>query len=762
MSLTTTIKSIQDVMRKDTGIDGDAQRISQLGWMVFFKIFSDLELQTELEDDNYVSPVPPHLRWDAWANEKEVGASAPTGEDLLELIDRSLFPTFKNLDPTQSSGVAKQRAALLRSVFEDAYNYMKSGTLLRQVVNKINYEIDFNQSKTRHLFGEIYEQILQGLQGAGNAGEYYTPRAATQFAVEMLAPQKGESVLDPACGTGGFLTGAFEYVRADVAASEELRDLKSQIRGVEKKPLPHLLCVTNLMVHGIEVPNIRHGNTLARPLRDYGPSDLVDIIATNPPFVGMEEDGIETNFPAEFRTRETAHLFTALAMELLKPTGRAAIVLPDSFLFGEGVPMTLRQKLLQECNLHTIVRLPNGVFAPYTDIRTNILFFERTGPTETIWFYEIEAPPGGGKFTKTNQIEDSHFDDARKWWTNRSQNERAWSLSVEDVLARPYLNLDVENPTQPDSGVEFERRVLKLESDESEAGARWDKLADVIDSLGGSKPLLTFFEDLQRLRNRVQLTGGYVEELRLTTAELALRGHFQGTSRSSGHAVVAELERRTQDELPPSFGPPFEIPENWAWAQLGQISDFAIGKTPPTKESKYWLDPADPDGIPFISISDMPRRGVVTSVERAVSPLGASEDLKREPIKEGTLLMAFKLSVGKTAFSGLPGAFFNEAIAAIDITDETVRNYLRWCLPVMAGYGSKNPAVRGATLNKKAIQSLWVPIPPKDEQRALVDALSLLGEMLDQYAIAHEHARASATEALKLLRAKSRSASFAG
>jgi type I restriction enzyme M protein len=344
MSLSTTIKAIQDIMRKDAGVDGDAQRIGQLGWMLFFKIYSDLEAETELEDTSYESPVPSHLRWGAWADEDVLGADAPTGGALLDLVDNSLFPTLKDLNVAQFTGKTRQRAELLRSVFEDAYNYMKSGTLMRQVINKINQNIDFNESRTRHTFGDIYEQILKDLQGAGNAGEFYTPRAATQFAVDMVNPRLGEKVLDPACGTGGFLTCAYEQMRSQADTPEKLASLKSNIRGVEKKALPHLLCVTNLMVHGVEVPTgIRHGNTLARPLRDYGPQDQVDIIVTNPPFGGMEEDGIENNFPTEFRTRETADLFLVLVVELLNEGGRAAIILPDGTLFGEGIKTGVSQ-----------------------------------------------------------------------------------------------------------------------------------------------------------------------------------------------------------------------------------------------------------------------------------------------------------------------------------------------------------------------------------------------------------------------------------
>lgn len=453
MSLSTTIKSIQDVMRKDAGVDGDAQRIGQLGWMLFFKIFSDLEVETELEDDHYESPVPPHLRWNAWANQDLAERSAPTGDELLDLIDNALFPTFKDLDVAQFSGKARPRAELLRSVFEDAYNYMKNGTLLRQVINKINSEIDFNQSTTRHTFGDIYEQILKDLQSAGNAGEFYTPRAATEFAVQMVDPQLGETVLDPAAGTGGFLTCSFEHMRGQADTPAKLEQLKGSIRGVEKKALPHLLCVTNLMVHGVQVPQIRHGNTLAKPLREYGPNDQVDVIVTNPPFGGMEEDGIESNFPTEFRTRETADLFLVLVMELLRDGGRAAIVLPDGTLFGEGIKTRIKQRLLKECNLHTIVRLPKGVFAPYTTIKTNILFFTKGEPTTDVWFYEHPYPEGYKSYSKTKPMRIEEFELEKAWWENRDQTERAWKVTADDIAAGGY-NLDITNPNVADDGHE--------------------------------------------------------------------------------------------------------------------------------------------------------------------------------------------------------------------------------------------------------------------------------------------------------------------
>jgi type I restriction enzyme M protein len=449
MSLGNTIKAIQDIMRKDAGVDGDAQRIGQLAWMLFLKIYSDLELETELEDSKYKSPTPKKFRWESWADEEALGKDALTGDALINFINNDLFPKLKELDLTPFSGQARERGALLISVFDDAYNYMKNGTLLRQVINKINQDIDYNSVETRHLFGDIYEQILKDLQNAGNAGEYYTPRAVTQFAIDMVNPQLGEIVLDPACGTGGFLTGAFEHMKKQVKKPTELKTLKNSIRGVEKKPLPHVLCATNMMVHGIEVPsNILNDNTLARPLRDYGKKDQVDVIVTNPPFGGVEEDGIENNFPAEFRTRETADLFLVLVMELLKDGGRAAIVLPDGTLFGEGIKTRIKKKMLEECNLHTIVRLPKSVFAPYTTIATNVLFLTKGEPTKDIWYYEHQLPEGVKAYNKTKPMRPSEFDEEKKWWTKRKETEKAWKVSAKDIAANNY-NLDIKNPNAP-------------------------------------------------------------------------------------------------------------------------------------------------------------------------------------------------------------------------------------------------------------------------------------------------------------------------
>ena len=441
-NVSTLVKSIQNIMRKDAGTYGDAQRLEQLGWMFFLKIFDDREKELALLRDDYVSPLAPELRWCNWAADEE----GITGDALLDFVNNTLLPRLKNL-VTGGDRVA----VLIRSAFEDANNYMKNGTLMRQVINKIN-GIDFNTSDDRHLFGDIYEKLLKDLQSAGNAGEFYTPRAVTQFIVEQVDPRLGETVLDPACGTGGFLVCAIEHLRKQAKTEADEFFLQHCFTGIEKKHLPHILCMTNLMLHGIDVPaNVRHDNTLARPLRDWTPRERVDVIVTNPPFGGMEEDGIEANFPAEFRTRETADLFLVLLMKILKPGGRAGLVLPDGTLFGEGVKTRIKESLLAECNLHTIVRLPNGVFSPYTSIRTNLLFFTKGQPTTEIWYYEHPYPPGAKSYNKTKPIRIEEFAPERAWWHKREENEFAWRVDIETIRAGGF-NLDMKNPHNGDSG----------------------------------------------------------------------------------------------------------------------------------------------------------------------------------------------------------------------------------------------------------------------------------------------------------------------
>lgn len=438
MSLQAAIKAIQNIMRKDAGVDGDAQRLSQLVWMLFLKIIDDAEKNQELIDPSYVSPIPKKFRWRNWAEDPE----GITGDELLEFVN----DLFKSLKSLSVDAERNSRGFLVHEVFEGAFNYMKDGTLIRQVINKLN-EVDFNNKDDRHHFNEVYEHMLKELQSAGNYGEVYTPRPLTRFVVEMVAPKLGQTILDPACGTGGFLVNALEYMREhEVKTAADERKLQTNIHGTELKSLPYLLAITNMILHGVEVPDtILHGDSLSRPLRDIGPKDRVDIIVANPPFGGAVKDGIEKNFPAELRTRETADLFLVLFIHMLKPGGNAGIVLPDGSLFGEGVKTAIKKKLLQDCNLHTIVRLPQGVFNPYAGVNTNLLFFTKGQPTKEVWYYQLPLPDGLKQYTKNRGITHAEFEPIRKWWHNRKPNDNAWKVSIKEIEARSY-NLDFKNP----------------------------------------------------------------------------------------------------------------------------------------------------------------------------------------------------------------------------------------------------------------------------------------------------------------------------
>lgn len=447
----STIKAIQDIMRQDIGLDGDTSRLSQMVWLIFLKILDDEDKALEIRKDKFIPTLPKKYQWSTWAGPMD----GMTGDKLIEFVNNDLLPGLRNLPKG-----GNKRTDITRMAFKDVYNFMRKGTLLKQVINKIN-EIDFNASKDRHAFNEIYERLLKGLQSAGNFGEMYTPRAVTQFIVEMVNPQVGESILDPAVGTGGFLVHALEHMRKQVKSVKEEQKIQESIHGVEKKPLPFMLLITNMMLHGIEEPvTMRRGNTLEKPLREYTDIDKVDCVVTNPPFGGTEEPGIETNFPKEFQTRETADLFLVLIIRLLKKHGRAGMILPDSILLGEGMKTSLKKMLLEECNLHTIVRLPKNVFSPYTSINTNLLFFTKGEPTKEIWYYEHPYPEGKTSYSASSPISVIEFDAEKKWWNKREENEHAWKVSIEEIKERNY-NLDIKNPMTVADVLESPVELLK-------------------------------------------------------------------------------------------------------------------------------------------------------------------------------------------------------------------------------------------------------------------------------------------------------------
>lgn len=435
MAVSNLVKRIQDIMRNDAGVDGDAQRISQMTWMFFLKVYDAKEEEWEFFDENYKSLIPEELKWRNWAIDDKSN-NVITGEKLLDLVNNKVFPTLKNLDINEDTPL-KQR--IVRYVFEDAQNYMKDGVLLRQVINVIN-EIDFSEYKERHEFGEIYETILKSLQSAGNAGEFYTPRAVTDFMVQMIKPQLGEKVADFACGTGGFLTSTLKYLEPQKKNEEDVDKYNTTIYGIEKKPMPYLLCITNMLLHDVDEPMIYHANSLEKNVRDYKEYDKFDVILMNPPYGGSEKDAVKNNFPAELRSSETADLFMDVIMFRLKKNGRCAVIIPDGFLFGEdNAKVAIKTKLMNEFNLHTIVRMPHSVFAPYTSITTNILFFDNTHPTEETWVYRMDMPDGYKNFSKTKPILLDHFKPVVEWWNNREE------ITIDEFpKAKKYSKKEIE------------------------------------------------------------------------------------------------------------------------------------------------------------------------------------------------------------------------------------------------------------------------------------------------------------------------------
>lgn len=448
-NISGVIKSIRDIMWQDTGLNGDAQRIEQLGWMLFLKIFSDKDRELELLNDNYKSPVPVEFHWikekGNWAGDDE----GITGDELLAFIDQKLFPAMRNIDISVGNG----RALIVREVFTGNNNYMKSGINIRKVLNKLN-ELDFNIAKERHAFGEIYEGILKDLQSAGKSGEFYTPRAITNFITEMISPKLGEKILDPSCGTAGYLTSAIEHLKRQANSVEERQGIQENVMGWEYKPLPYLLATTNLILHDIELPKIIFRDSLDQPLSNYKERDRVNVILANPPFGGIVANNNEKNFPQNFRTKESADLFLVLMIHLLKNGGRAGIVLPDGSLTGEGVKQRVRQKLLEECNLHTIIRLPNSVFQPYATVATNLLFFEKGKPTKEVWYYEHRLPEGQKSYSKTKSIRLEEFIPIREWWNNRVENDVVWKVDIQTIIDRGH-DLDIKNPNKQEEVHEY-------------------------------------------------------------------------------------------------------------------------------------------------------------------------------------------------------------------------------------------------------------------------------------------------------------------
>lgn len=581
------VSSIRNIMRQDRGISGDAQRLEQLGWMLFLKIIDDKDQELEIIKDNYVSVIPEKFQWRNWASDPE----GMTGEELLEFIDsnsqsnKGLFTSLRELSVPNHP----KRAAIVREVFEGSNNYMKSGYEMRKVINKLN-EVDFNNSEDKHIFGNIYENILQELRDAGNKGEYYTPRAVTQLMTQMTNPKLGEKVLDPAAGTGGFLTAAIDHVRENfVKTVDDEHILQNSIAGWELKPVAYVLGLTNLILHEMDVPDYHYIDSLKKEYNSIGKKDQVDVILANPPFGASIADGVETNFPANYRCKESADLFLILILKLLKKTGRCAIVLPDSCITGEGVKSRIREKLLTESNLHTIIRLPDSTFHPAT-VPTNLLFFETGTKTKEIWYYEHKLPEGQKSYSKTKPINFKEFDAIIDWWNNREENEFAWKVRVDELKD---WDLDIKNPTTIEENIG--KSIDHFNAFNKSDGIFRETLLEIGDELSLNNhnvmdKLLNEHHQLFKQKDTLE----FLKELILKEAFAGkLSENWREVNPNKDSSILLneiahekelliqekKLKRKKKSQKITGDLQFLEIPSLWSWCRLGDVVQHNAGKT---------------------------------------------------------------------------------------------------------------------------------------------------------------------------------------
>ena len=489
-SLSNFVKRIRDIMRNDAGINGDAQRIEQIAWMLFLKVYDSKEQDWDISEKKYQSIIPEDCRWSNWAVDDKSG-NAMTGEKLMNFVNNTLFPTLKGLNVTPETPIKK---SIVRTTFEDANNYMKDGVLLRQVINTID-ELDLSDYEESHAFGEIYETILRELQSAGSSGEFYTPRAVTEFMAKMIKPKIGERMADFACGTGGFITSWLKELSPLIKTTDDQSKYDNSIYGIEKKQFPYMLCVTNMLLHGLDVPKIYHDNSLLRDVLDYTVDDQFDVILMNPPYGGSEKSDVKSHFPADLASSETADLFMSVIMYRLKKNGRVAVIIPDGFLFGtDNAKVAIKKKLFSEFNLHTVIRMPSSVFAPYTSITTNILFFDHTKPTTETWFYRMDIPAGYKHFSKTKPMKFEHFNPVVEWWNDRQEInidgfDKAKKYTVSQIIDDLGYNLDqCGYPHEEEEILDPMDLIYKYEERRASLNAEIDRvLADITAILGRKK-----------------------------------------------------------------------------------------------------------------------------------------------------------------------------------------------------------------------------------------------------------------------------------
>ena len=743
------IKRIRDIMRMDAGINGDAQRIEQMVWMLFLKVYDAKEDDWELNEDNYESIIPEDLRWRNWAKADSNG-HAMTGDKLLNFVNNTLFPVLKGNDVKEGNTILYEgikvtpatpiKKAIVKSTFEDANNYMKDGVYLRQVIDVID-EIEFDDVKESHAFGFVYEEILRELQSAGSSGEFYTPRAVTEFMALMIKPKLGEKMADFACGTGGFITSWLGQLSKQVTDTSAQKQLDDSIYGIEKKPFPYLLCVTNMLLHDIEVPNIYHMNSLKHNLLDYTDADKFDVILMNPPYGGHEDKSIQGFFPDDLASSETADLFMSVILYRLKKNGRAAVVVPDGFLFGlDNAKVNIKKKLIGEFNLHTVVRLPSSVFSPYTSITTNLLFFDNTKPTTETWFYRVDIPSDRKHFSKTKPMELKHFDDCIAWWNDRKEitdgeNFKAQKFTADYLLNEQGCNIDLCGyPHEEEEILDPIDLIQRYQEERSSLNATVDRAVQQISTSLNQATVLPDIDYASGALTRLaELDAHFADKMIKSVLEIAIKGKLvsqyptEGTARDLLEKNLIDVEidgRRVKQKVITEISEDektFDIPDSWEWIKLGNVCTIARGGSPrPIKE--YITTAAD--GVNWIKIGDTEKNGkYICATAEKIKPSGVS---KSRMVHSGDFLLTNSMSFGRPYILKVDGCIHDGWLVISQSTEIFDQDYLYWLLSSNYAYMQFCGKVSGAVvknLNSDKVANSVFPLPPLAEQKRIVAKL---------------------------------------
>ena len=742
------IKRIRDIMRMDAGINGDAQRIEQMVWMLFLKVYDAKEDDWELNEDNYESIIPEDLRWRNWAKADSNG-HAMTGDKLLNFVNNTLFPVLKGNDVKEGNTILYEgikvtpatpiKKAIVKSTFEDANNYMKDGVYLRQVVDIID-EIEFDDVKESHAFGFVYEEILRELQSAGSSGEFYTPRAVTEFMAQMIKPKLGEKMADFACGTGGFITSWLGQLSKQVTDTSAQKQLDDSIYGIEKKPFPYLLCVTNMLLHDIEVPNIYHMNSLKHSLLDYTDDDKFDVILMNPPYGGHEDKSIQGFFPDDLASSETADLFMSVILYRLKKNGRAAVVVPDGFLFGlDNAKVNIKKKLIGEFNLHTVVRLPSSVFSPYTSITTNLLFFDNTKPTTETWFYRVDIPSDRKHFSKTKPMELKHFDDCIAWWNNREvipdgEYFKAQKFTADYLLNEQGCNIDLCGyPHEEEEVLAPADLIQKYEEKRASLNAEIDRTILALSaSLNGEPVNFDTQGTINACGKMDDLHKRFPEDMKKSVLQYAIQGKLveqraeEGTGAELYKQMQAEKQRLikekkikkektlveiTDDEIP------FDIPETWIWIRVGDVGSWGSGATPPRTNPAYYGG-----SIPWLKTGDL-NDGFIKEVPEFITELALEKtSVRLNPV--GSVLMAmYGATIGKLGILEIPVTTNQACCACIPYAGMYNKYLFYYLMSMRQTYIGMAEGGAQPNISKEKIVNSILPLPPLEEQHRIVAKL---------------------------------------